>query len=733
MREKTLTAEEKTKRRNSVREIAMFSLLPLGMFFINSTVYTVINVYMTDVLSLSMGLVSIVLLGTKAWDAVNDPIIGVLVEKTRTKWGKCRPWILWMSVPLAVITALLFLPIPFSDKFNIVNSKGEVLGNGMNFAYMLLTYMLFITFYTAVEIPFNSLNPLVFPEEKSRVKAISVSNTVGSLGTVLPSVLIWAMIGFLGNGAKNRTDMGYFWASLIFSVIGAAIMLFSFAKIKEKVYIPPRKINAKKALKTILSDKRMIVLLLCSFFCGMINIGAMFVPYFAKWNCIGILPMDKINAFLEGLTGKNPNLDAVSILPTILNVMSGISYMLSMLLIPLFLRKMNKKKLWIGMSLISAVFTLFTYIMGVYLLPYNTLAGFVVYAVLRFFTNFPVGMSVVLSISMFADVTDAIEMETGERLEATAYSFKGLTYKLAVAIFNVVVLLVIDALHYDADLMTEITANMTTPLISSTTEASVIGGVNYTTLLNGIFFMLTAFGAIGMALQAIPMFFYKFDETKIADKLAAFRERKKQQMQQTLLEALAAAEAGNGSMSEEELQKLRESLSDDGEFGGSTAGNDGSAAGDDTDGSPADDGVCATDDYTAPTQNSEGGSAAGDDTDDSPADDGVCATDDNTAPTQNSEGGSTAGSGTGACPADDGVCATNDNTVPVQDSEGGSAAGNGGSTAGDDTDDSPADDGDCATDDNTAPTQNSEGGSAAGDDETPAIDGISTTADETKQ
>ena len=676
MREKTLTAEEKTKRRNSVREIAMFSLLPLGMFFINSTVYTVINVYMTDVLSLSMGLVSIVLLGTKAWDAVNDPIIGVLVEKTRTKWGKCRPWILWMSVPLAVITALLFLPIPFSDKFNIVNSKGEVLGNGMNFAYMLLTYMLFITFYTAVEIPFNSLNPLVFPEEKSRVKAISVSNTVGSLGTVLPSVLIWAMIGFLGNGAKNRTDMGYFWASLIFSVIGAAIMLFSFAKIKEKVYIPPRKINAKKALKTILSDKRMIVLLLCSFFCGMINIGAMFVPYFAKWNCIGILPMDKINAFLEGLTGKNPNLDAVSILPTILNVMSGISYMLSMLLIPLFLRKMNKKKLWIGMSLISAVFTLFTYIMSVYLLPYNTLAGFVVYAVLRFFTNFPVGMSVVLSISMFADVTDAIEMETGERLEATAYSFKGLTYKLAVAIFNVVVLLVIDALHYDADLMTEITANMTTPLISSTTEASVIGGVNYTTLLNGIFFMLTAFGAIGMALQAIPMFFYKFDETKIADKLAAFRERKKQQMQQTLLEALAAAEAGNGSMSEDELRKLRESLSDDGEFGGSTAINDGSAAGnggstagDSPDHSPADDEVCATNDNTVPVQDSEGGSAAG-------------------------NGGSTAGNSTDHSPADDEVCATNDNTVPVQDSKGGSAAGNDGSAAGDDENETSSGDND---------------------------------------
>lgn len=79
---------------------------------------------------------------------------------------------------------------------------------------------------------------------------------------------------------------------------------------------------------------------------------------------------------------------------------------------------------------------------------------------------------------------------------------------------------------YDADVMTKITNNLAKPLIESTTQTSIIGGVNYTTLLNVIFFMLTAFGAIGLILQIIPMLFYKFDEKGQEAKLKAFREEK---------------------------------------------------------------------------------------------------------------------------------------------------------------------------------------------------------------
>ena len=105
------------------REILAFSLLPLGILTIDCTVYTVMDFYLTDVLKLSMGLASFVLLGTKAWDAVNDPLMGQLVERTRTKHGKCRPYLLWTPLPLALITALLFLPIPFPESWNLTDAQ----------------------------------------------------------------------------------------------------------------------------------------------------------------------------------------------------------------------------------------------------------------------------------------------------------------------------------------------------------------------------------------------------------------------------------------------------------------------------------------------------------------------------------------------------------------------------------------------------------------------------------
>lgn len=537
-------------KNSTAREILAFSMLPLGMFFVNSTVYTVFNVYMTDVLKLSMTLASVVILGTKVWDAVNDPLMGVFVENTRTKWGKCRPYLIWMAVPMIIVTAFLFMPIQFSDKLNMY-SGGEFIGNKGNFIFALIMYMLFITVFTSIEIPFNSLTPLVFPEKEKRIKAVSWSQTIGSLGTILPTVFIWLCIGLFGNGKKDTTDWGYFWSALLFAVFGAIFIVWSFFGIREKIYIPPKKLSNRKCFKTIFTDRRMVVLLFCAFFTGMINIGAIFLPYFANWNCIGILPMDKINSFIEGLVGKNPQMTAVSILPTILSVMSGAAYTLSMLLVPPLLRKMSKKTLWICQSLIGAALCLLTFVVGVYVLPYNTLPGFIVYALMRFFTNFPVGMSLVLIVAMFADITDDLELKTGERLEGTSYSIKGLLNKVSIAVFNVVVLAIINGLGYNAERMAVQSENYTKPLIDSTlvpkiseyvNAAGQTVTVNYTSLLNTIFFMLTAFGAIGMILQAIPMFFYKFDENAMFEKLEEYRKQKEEESQKELDEALSKNE-----------------------------------------------------------------------------------------------------------------------------------------------------------------------------------------------
>ena len=93
---------------------------------------------------------------------------------------------------------------------------------------------------------------------------------------------------------------------------------------------------------------------------------------------------------------------------------------------------------------------------------------------------------------------------------------------------------IVGAVGYDAVKMGEITENYVKPLIVSTTQSSVIAGTDYTVVLNVIFFMLTGLGAIGLIGQAIPMFFYKFDERGQEAKLKKFREEKEKALQAEL-------------------------------------------------------------------------------------------------------------------------------------------------------------------------------------------------------
>ena len=214
------------KQPGARRELIFYSMLPFGMLTISSTMYTALNLYFTDVLGLTVASVGVILTVSRLWDAFSDPVMGYIVDRTNTKWGKCRPYVLWTALPLAVVAALLFYPVNFK-------------GRG-NFIYALLMYMLFYAVNTALDIPSQGLTPLLFPEDKTRVRAVSVSNIVGSLGTILPSVLFFTVAGSWG---RAREKEGYFYTALAFAAVGCVFIAASFFGIREKVRIPPKRTN----------------------------------------------------------------------------------------------------------------------------------------------------------------------------------------------------------------------------------------------------------------------------------------------------------------------------------------------------------------------------------------------------------------------------------------------------------------------------------------------------------
>ena len=554
-----ILAKTKKKPKNlknaTMREMLAFSLLPFGLLTIQNVIFNALNVYLTDYLGIGMVGTGLVLSITKIWDAINDPMMGMIVDKTRTRWGKCRPYLLWMFIPMMVGTVLLFAPVDFvnSGSFSIsqidIASTLSSIGNDFhivrlhedvntgNFWYAVAAYLVFYTFYTAVDIPYQGLNPLVFPESETRVKAISISNIFGSIGTVLPSIVFFPIVY-----AFKDARMGFFVAAIVFAVLAGIPVLVSFFGIKEKVSIETEPIKYRKTLKIIFKNKNMKALIWTAFFSAITNIGAMFLMFFAKWNCYGIFDFPALNQWFDTHLGMDPHLTEEGLLFPILNITSGISYMLSMAIVPWLLKKMDKKTLWIWMSLVCAVANVGVWAVCMYVFPYTSLnlttarIGFVVYCVCRFFTNFPVGMSVVLLTAIFSDTVDVIEMESGERLEGAVFSFRSLINKIGIALFNLIVMAAVNAFGYST--MTK----ELNPLreAGNLTREMLISGHKST--LDAIFFMLTVCGSIGLVLQAIPMFKYKFNEKEYEDKIEAFRKEKEERLDAELAAAAKAQE-----------------------------------------------------------------------------------------------------------------------------------------------------------------------------------------------
>jgi len=536
----------------TVREIISFSLLPFGLLTIINVIGNALNVYLADYLGIGMVGAGLVLSITKIWDAINDPMMGMIVDKTRTKWGKCRPYLIWMVIPMMAGTILLFAPVDFNsgtfaisqidlastistigNDFHIIRTSENV--STGNFWYAVAAYLVFYTFYTAVDIPYQGLNPLVFPESKTRVKAISISNIFGSIGTILPSIVFFPIVYAFPN-----PRIGFFVAAIVFAVLAGIPIVISFFGIKEKVYIEKEPVKYRKALKIILKNKNMRAIILSAFFNAATNIGASFLMFFAKWNCYGIFNFPALNDWLSG-HGINIVLSEEGLLFPILSISSGISYMLSMAIVPALLKKMDKKTLYIRMSWLCAVANVVVFIVCMYVVPYTSAdlktarAGFVVYCICRFFTNFPVGMSLVLITAIFSDAVDVIEMNEGERLEGAVFSFKSLFNKFGIAFFNLIVMAIVNAFGYST-MSTKLTelkdaGNLTREILLA----------DHLPVLNAIFFMLTIFGSIGLILQALPMYKYKFNEAEYEDKIKAFRAEKEAKLEAEIAAAAAKA------------------------------------------------------------------------------------------------------------------------------------------------------------------------------------------------
>jgi GPH family glycoside/pentoside/hexuronide:cation symporter len=185
--------------------------------------------------------------------AFSDPIMGLIADRTRTRWGKFRPYLLWGAIPYGVCGCLMF--------------AGPDLSPHGRFLYAFITYTLMLTSYSVINVPYSSLLGVVSSSSRTRAVASSFRFVGAFSGALLISLSVRPLVKVLGtqsNGSVNET-LGFQWTMAIFAVASVVMFWITFATTKERVTPPPQqKTNVREELGELLRNWPWVILLIAS-------------------------------------------------------------------------------------------------------------------------------------------------------------------------------------------------------------------------------------------------------------------------------------------------------------------------------------------------------------------------------------------------------------------------------------------------------------------------------------
>lgn len=366
--------------------------LSTGRQFITAMISTYILVFMTDVFGIAAGAAGLIMTLATVWDAINDPILGGLADRTRTRWGTYRPYLLFVPLPLAIVATLLFAAPDLS-------AAGKV-------AYAAILYICYGMLVTCIEIPFYALLPTMTKNEMERNDTISLGTFIASLVILVVTSFTTNLVEVLGNG---DTAMGYMLLALIGSVFMCITSWLAFAKCKERYTVEKSdEVPARQALVELFKVKEIY-------------------PMLIFW-CVGCILFNLIMAssvYYCMYYLMNPALIASYMLTINIAGMVGV-----MLLMPIILRavKGSMKKAVIFTQTISAVCFLICY----FIAGQNVTAIYVftfIGAMFATMTNAFRPMTVV-------GMTDYVLKTTGNQLNGTISAIGGFAYKCGTALSN---------------------------------------------------------------------------------------------------------------------------------------------------------------------------------------------------------------------------------------------------------------------------------------------------------
>jgi len=223
--------------------------------------------FYTDVYGLSAGTAGTILLAARFVDAIDAPVWGVIFEKTTSRWGKSRPWFLWLCLPFALFGVLIFLT--------------PALGHTAKIAYAASTYIVASVLYTGINTPVTSILSALTADPRERVTLTCWRMYGSKLGVLLVNLTAFKMVAWLGGGDDRR---GFMLAMPIYATGTVLLYLLAFRNLKETVVVETASLPIKKSFGAIKGNWPWMIIVassLCFWIAFIARVST--VPYFFEY------------------------------------------------------------------------------------------------------------------------------------------------------------------------------------------------------------------------------------------------------------------------------------------------------------------------------------------------------------------------------------------------------------------------------------------------------------------
>jgi sugar (glycoside-pentoside-hexuronide) transporter len=353
---------------------------------------TYLSVFYTDVVGLAPVAVTVIFLVARIWDAVNDPMMGAIAERSHSRWGRFRPWMAF-GAPFLLLFAILVFTTPN-------------LSMGGKFAWAMLTYIGAGMLYTLVNIPYGALGTVMTSDIHERTSLNAFRMGGMTIGMLIVNAVSMPLVYRFSGGGTNVSAGGYLKTAALFAVIGFICFYITFFNTKERIEpVTKDKIPVRKAVGAVFSNKYLVICLLIQFFTMLGMMGRIGV---AVYYYLYVVEAPQLIALLMTLPAA-----------------AGI---IGILAAPKLAAVFGKKRTVVVFNLIQS-FILFV----IFFIPPHNLT-------LLIAATFLFGMTGVASpiiLSLLADAVDYSEYHTGIRPDGIAYATNGLASKAGSALSGI--------------------------------------------------------------------------------------------------------------------------------------------------------------------------------------------------------------------------------------------------------------------------------------------------------